>query len=110
MVFPELTSELSRTELSQKVGERLSQAGALASDHRADHDEEDDNQHEQARVDHGNGASATAENSLQACDQGAHQVGEEDGEQKRDERGSGDIKKSEPQREQQRRDDYPRRT
>ncbi len=46
---------------------------------------------------------------LQIVDQGAHQVSEEDGEEKCDERSPRHVKKAQTQRKQQRRDQDPRR-
>ena len=49
-------------------------------------------------------------NLFQAIHQRAHQVGKEDGEQEGDQRGAGHVEKAQRQREQQHRDQSPRRT
>ncbi len=106
----ELSGDLAGTELRQQGGQGLSQLRAFARHLRTHRHKEHDDQHEQQDVDHGDGPSAPAQDFFQPVHQRAHQVGEEDGEQKGDQGGPGHVEKPQPQREQQHRDQSPRRS
>ncbi len=107
----ELLRDLAGAELCRaEPGRCLSQPRAFARHLGTDDHKEHDDQRKQERVDHCNGAAAALEHLLQVIYQRAHQVGEEDGEQEGDQGGAGDVEKAQPQREQQHRDNDPRRT
>ena len=109
MLFSQLFGDLPGTQLGQSR-QRLHQA-ALSRPMRGPM--ETKNSHDQAQqqqIDHGDGAAAPVQNFFQVRNQRAHQVGKEDGEQKRHQSLPRDVEKSQPQRKQQHRDQNPRRT
>lgn len=110
MVRADFPGDLAGTQPGQQSGKRLSELGAFARNLGADHDKKHDDQHEQQGINDGNCATPPLEQAVQIVNEGAHQVGKKDGEEEGDQSVAGDVKKSQHQREQQHRDQYPSRT
>ena len=72
----------------------MPQLRALTGHFRADQHKKDNDQDEQEAVDDGNGAGAPSQHAFQSIDQGAHQVGKEDCEEKGDQGGAGNVEKA----------------
>jgi len=106
----ELLRDLTRTKLVQQGGQGLSQLRAFPRHLGTHHHKEQHHQHKQQAVDHGDRPPAPVQQLFHATDQRAHQVGKKNGKQKRNQRGSRHVEKPQPQREQQHRDQSPRRS
>ena len=77
-------------------GQGLSQPCAFPRHLGANHHKKHHDQNEQQSVDHGDGCYAAAQQVFEPIHQRAHQVSEEDGEQKCNQSGAGDIEKPRP--------------
>ena len=110
VLFAQLLCELTGFELGEDCGQGLSELRAFPRYFGADCHKEHHHQCEQQSVNDGNRQHATAQQALQAIHQRAHQVGEENGEQKSNQSGTGHVEKPQGQCKQEHRDQNPRRT
>src|SRR5215469_14848404 len=106
----EIGFEFTGADLVEQAGQGVSKACSVTSYLRAYDHEEHHYQSEQECVDDGDGPGAALQHFLQMRHERTHQIGEEDGEEKSDKRVTGDVKKTQPQREQKHCDQDPSRT
>ena len=110
LLFADLFGNLTGTDGFQQLGQGFAQTLSLAGDLRPHEKEERDQQGYQQQINHTNRASPSLHPFLDSRDCGIHQVGKENRKQEGDQGTAGDIQKAERQREQQHREQDPRRT
>ena len=109
-VLTELLCDLAGTQLVQQSRQGLSKPRSLSSDLWPHGDEEQHHQPEQQCIDDSNGAAAPFQQFLEIVHHRADQVGKKNGEQEGNQSLAGHVQESQGQREQQYRDQGPRRT
>ncbi len=109
LFFSDLFGNLAGTDGFEKFRQGLAQTLRLARDLRPHEKEEGDQESHEQQINQSNRASPSPHPLLYSRDRGVHQVGKEDRKQERDQSAAGNVQESERQREQQHREQDPRR-
>ena len=109
LLLADLFGNLAGTDGFQKLGQGLAQTLRLARDLRSDEKEKGDQQGHEQQINHGDRPSPSAHPFFDSRDRGVHQIGKENRKQEGDQSAAGNVQKAERQREQQHREEDPRR-